>query len=81
MITDGCCPKLQLHNAELADVLKSDHHPMQEESKTFLILLKLCTIFSIHYVHIRGTLIHIFKLQIQRGKQAVEDIRRCGISI
>lgn len=53
----------------------------------FLILGQLCRVFE-HFaffpfsyppIQARATLIHILELQIQRRKQAVEDIKRYAI--
>ncbi|XP_077240367.1 mediator of RNA polymerase II transcription subunit 7b-like [Tasmannia lanceolata] len=70
--------ELQLHILELADVLveRPSQYARRVEDIS-LIFRNLHHLFNSLRPHkARATLIHILELQIQRRRQAVEDIRR-----
>ncbi|CAA0810973.1 Mediator of RNA polymerase II transcription subunit 7b, partial [Striga hermonthica] len=70
--------ELQLHFLELADVLVERPSQYARRVEEISLIFK-----NIHHLlnsirphQARATLIHILELQIQRRKQAVEDIKR-----
>ncbi|CAI9091054.1 OLC1v1025973C1 [Oldenlandia corymbosa var. corymbosa] len=74
--------ELQLHLLELADILierpSQYARRVEEISLIFKNLHHLLNSLRPHQA--RATLIHILELQIQRRKQAVEDIKRYNVS-
>ncbi|KAJ6756216.1 MEDIATOR OF RNA polymerase II TRANSCRIPTION SUBUNIT 7 [Salix purpurea] len=70
--------ELQLHILELADVLVERPSQYARRVEDISIIFKNLhhLLNSLHPHQARATLIHVLELQIQRRKQAVDDIKR-----
>ncbi|KAB5519568.1 hypothetical protein DKX38_023887 [Salix brachista] len=70
--------ELQLHILELADVLveRPSQYARRVEDISLIFKNLHHLLNSLHPHQARATLIHVLELQIQRRKQAVDDIKR-----